>query len=324
MISENDNFYLWLDGMLNPEEAAKMDARVAADPELSELAARHQELKKRLREAFDPIVEESLPRRLLHRAEKPSAPIDIVAARHQRERLFAQPAQWLAIAASLAIGLFFGGLLRPDTSPVQQDLGKLYAAASLGRSLDRQLASAPSEGAVRVGVTFRDKQGAICRSFNDEQVAGVACAGRPLATAGAVQHRRSISRGLQNGSWNGSAARRRRRFHHGRRAAQRSAGTRRPRSRLALADRAQPVFQRVLRQRTQGRVTDAIVEADPIYAIALARSIVVAQLYPPRRRPVFLDVFEGALHRPLWWLMHFCCHWQLSPILSVTASCRGA
>jgi len=175
VISENDNFYLWLDGMLDPEEAAKMDARVAADPELSELAARHQELKKRLRAAFNPIVEAPLPGRLLHRAEKPSAPIDIVAARHQRERLFAQPAQWLAIAASLAIGLFFGGLLRPDTSPIQQDSGKLYAAASLERSLDRQLASAPSEGAVRVGVTFRDKEGAICRSFNDQQVAGVAC-----------------------------------------------------------------------------------------------------------------------------------------------------
>ncbi|HEX6660291.1 MAG TPA: hypothetical protein VF067_00250 [Sphingomicrobium sp.] len=175
MISENDNFYAWLDGMLDPEEAAEVEARVAANPELTELASRHRALKQRLRAAFNPIVEHPIPERILPRAEKPRAPIGLVVAQHQRARLFTQPAQWLAMAASLAIGLFFGGWLRPESSPVRQDSGALYAAASLEQSLDRQLASEPATGAVRVGVTFRDKDGTICRSFNDQRVAGLAC-----------------------------------------------------------------------------------------------------------------------------------------------------
>lgn len=175
MIPENDKFYAWLDGMLDPEEAAAVEARVAADPELTELASRHRALKQRLRAAFNPIVEEPIPERILPRGEEPRAPIGLIAAQHQRSRLFAQPAQWLAIAASLAIGLFFGGWLRPETSPVLQDSGKLYAAASLEQSLDRRLASAPGGGEVRVGVTFRNKSGVICRSFNEQRLAGVAC-----------------------------------------------------------------------------------------------------------------------------------------------------
>jgi hypothetical protein len=175
MISETDNFYLWLDGMLDPEEAAKVEARVASDPKLSNLADRHRALRQSLRAAFNPIVEEPIPERLLPRAEEPSAPIELIAAQHQRAGLFGQPVQWLAIAASLAIGLFFGGWLRPETSPIRQESGKLYAAASLERSLDRELASAPGAGDVRIGVTFRDKDGAICRSFDDQRLAGVAC-----------------------------------------------------------------------------------------------------------------------------------------------------
>jgi hypothetical protein len=175
MISKNDNFYAWLDGMLGAEEAAEVEARVAADAELSALAARHRQLKQSLRAAFNPIVEEPIPDRILPRSDRLSVPIELIAAQHQRARLFAQPVQWLAIAASLAIGLFFGGWLRPDTSPVQQESGRLYAAASLERSLDRELASAPGGGEMRIGVTFRDQDGAICRSFNDQHVAGVAC-----------------------------------------------------------------------------------------------------------------------------------------------------
>jgi hypothetical protein len=173
MSSKNDNFYAWLDGMLGAEEAAEVEARVAADAELSALAARHRQLKQSLRAAFNPIVEEPIPDRILPRSDRLSVPIELIAAQHQRARLFAQPVQWLAIAASLAIGLFFGGWLRPDTSPVQQESGRLYAAASLERSLDRELASAPGGGEMRIGVTFRDQDGAICRSFNDQHVAAV-------------------------------------------------------------------------------------------------------------------------------------------------------
>jgi hypothetical protein len=59
-------------------------------------------------------------------------------------------------------------------APVAVDGSKLYAAASLDQALDTQLASAPT-GDVRIGLTFRDRSGAICRSFTDAAAAGLAC-----------------------------------------------------------------------------------------------------------------------------------------------------
>jgi hypothetical protein len=52
--------------------------------------------------------------------------------------------------------------------------GKLYAAAALNRALDTELASAPS-GAVRIGLTYRDHSGEICRSFTGAAGSGLAC-----------------------------------------------------------------------------------------------------------------------------------------------------
>ena len=51
----------------------------------------------------------------------------------------------------------------------------LVAAASLDQALDKQLASDGASNGVRVGLTFRDRQGSICRSFNDGAASGLAC-----------------------------------------------------------------------------------------------------------------------------------------------------
>jgi hypothetical protein len=53
--------------------------------------------------------------------------------------------------------------------------GRLYAAAALNRALDNELASAPTNGPVRIGLTFRDESGAVCRTFTDPQSSGLAC-----------------------------------------------------------------------------------------------------------------------------------------------------
>ena len=53
--------------------------------------------------------------------------------------------------------------------------GKLVAAASLDQALDKQLASASADGATRIGLTFRDGAGNICRSFSDGGASGLAC-----------------------------------------------------------------------------------------------------------------------------------------------------
>jgi hypothetical protein len=52
--------------------------------------------------------------------------------------------------------------------------GQIYAASAIDRALDVQLASEPA-GDVRVGLTFRDHAGEICRTFTATGSSGLAC-----------------------------------------------------------------------------------------------------------------------------------------------------
>src|SRR5437588_837249 len=54
---DDEKFFAWLDGELSSAEAAEMEAKVAADPELAGLAEQHRALGARLTGAFDPLVE---------------------------------------------------------------------------------------------------------------------------------------------------------------------------------------------------------------------------------------------------------------------------
>jgi len=60
------------------------------------------------------------------------------------------------------------------SAPVEVQGGKIYAASALNEALDTQLASAPA-GDVRIGLTFRDQAGEICRSFTASASSGLAC-----------------------------------------------------------------------------------------------------------------------------------------------------
>ena len=84
--------------------------------------------------------------------------------------------QWAAIAASLALGIAVGTTIDSSTpvGPVEARGGNLYAASSVDRALDTGLASAPN-GDVRIGLTFRDRAGAVCRTFTAQGTDGLAC-----------------------------------------------------------------------------------------------------------------------------------------------------
>lgn len=177
-MSDDDEFFAWLDGELSSKDAARVAARVAADPALAALASQHRAMRARLKDAFDPIAEAPLPERLRAAVDRPHADIiDLAAAKEARDR---RPAgklpQWVAMAATLAIGVVAGTML-PDRggAPIEVAGSNMYAAAALDRALDAQLASAPSDGPVRIGMTFRDRSGAICRSFTNLQSSGLAC-----------------------------------------------------------------------------------------------------------------------------------------------------
>lgn len=169
---DDEKFFAWLDGELGPEEAARMAATVAANPELSRLADQHRAMNEMLRKTFDPIAASPVPEPL-EAAVRPTAKvIDFAAAK--RSRLLSVP-QWTALAATLAIGLFVGTMFPHDgTAPVKVEGSRIYAAASLNRALDSQLASAPAQN-VRIGLTYRNRSGEICRTFIDSSSSGLAC-----------------------------------------------------------------------------------------------------------------------------------------------------
>ena len=172
-MTEDEKFFAWLDGELTPTEAADMEAKVAANPQLQQLAEQHRALGAQLSGAFDPIAAAPVPERL-QAALHPSADvIDFAAAKRARTR--PSLTQWAAMAATLALGIFVGTMVpQGPSAPVEVQGGKIYAASALNEALDTQLASAPAAD-VRIGLTFRDQAGEICRSFTASASSGLAC-----------------------------------------------------------------------------------------------------------------------------------------------------
>lgn len=178
MTTDDETFFAWLDGELSGEDAAEMEAKVTADPRLTELAEQHRAFASRLRSVFGTIAEAPVPERLSAAVRAPrSEAEDFARRRRERERRgWASLPQWAAMAATLVLGLFVGLMVRePGSAPVELERGGIYATAALDQALDAQLASAPENGDVRIGLTFRNRAGAICRSFTGEQARGLAC-----------------------------------------------------------------------------------------------------------------------------------------------------
>lgn len=172
-MTDDPEFYAWLDGELPEPQASAMAVRVAADPELTAFAEQHRALAGRLITAFAPILSAPLPDRLQSVGQPRTAEvIDFAKARLHRRR-------WslggLAAAASLALGLGIGISLPRDGGSFRSDGGQLAVAGRLDSALDRQLASAGDQDGIRLGLTFKDKEGRYCRSFTTEAQSGLAC-----------------------------------------------------------------------------------------------------------------------------------------------------
>jgi len=166
---DDEEFFAWLDDELDGGAAARVAAQVAASPELTARAAAHRALQEQLRGAFAPAMENASPPRF------GSAEVIDFGKKRSARGWFGVP-QWAAMAATLTLGLVVGQFVGDRSgSPVEAHDGTLVAAASLDQALDKQLASAGSSGPVRVGLTFRDRQGSICRSFSGDAGSGLAC-----------------------------------------------------------------------------------------------------------------------------------------------------
>jgi len=182
LMVEDETFFAWLDGELLPQEAARIEAEVAADPRLSRLAEQHRAMTAGLRNAFGQIAAQPVPQQL----RDPSGPgADVISFADARERQPVRKASslWVqlgALAATLVVGIVAGNMLTGSTmggssSPIATEAGQLVASAELDNALSVRLASMPAETGPRIGVTFRDKTGSICRTFEDKAASGLAC-----------------------------------------------------------------------------------------------------------------------------------------------------
>lgn len=173
----------YVDGELPTEQAARIDAAVAADVLIAARVERERRLRVRVRGAFDPVLDERVPDRLqallrngaAAAAAHPQALENVVPLRRDAGvRRWRAPVY--ALAASVAV-LAVSMWMRPATGPVELRGGALVARGELARGLDEALASSPdAAGATRIGLTFRAADGSICRSFSHRGVgAGLAC-----------------------------------------------------------------------------------------------------------------------------------------------------
>lgn len=179
---DDEKFFAWLDGELPPEEAARVEAEVSADPRMSRLADEHRAMAVGLRNAFADIEAQPVPRRLEHVVDRDDKIASLAEARAVRAAR-KPPSIWVqmgALAATLAVGVFAGNMMtgmsiRGSSSPIESEAGRLVASADLENALYARLASMPADSGPRIGLTFRDKSGAVCRTFQDQSASGLAC-----------------------------------------------------------------------------------------------------------------------------------------------------
>jgi anti-sigma factor RsiW len=179
-----------LDGAQFVSRRAALEAALQADPELARRVAEHRQLREQLGTLHAEALEEPVPERLLTAARAvsaalPSATVTDLAAVRAARAAAARPGRrvpvWSALAASvlIAAGVGYFAFLQHGGNPLALKNGELVARAALDRALNQQLAGTAPIGAVaQMGVSFRAKTGAYCRSFVLKQahpVAGLAC-----------------------------------------------------------------------------------------------------------------------------------------------------
>lgn len=166
----------YVDGELDPPTEREVAAAAAQDPEASGKIAQHLSLRKKLRAAYDPILMQAVPERLVAALV---APTEIARARATR---WSMPV-WAAMAASVVIALMVGFLLHGATGPtpalIAFESGGTIARGPLARALSTQLSGESTSTSIQIGLSFRAKSGEYCRTFNLSPArggaAGLAC-----------------------------------------------------------------------------------------------------------------------------------------------------
>lgn len=202
MSMSEERLLAYVDGELDATAAAEVEATLRTDAEAARFVAREQALRVQLRAAFDPVLTEPVPDRLMTalRGQAPvaapqprpaPAPVaDLLTERQRRRTPSAAGWQraawptWLGLAASVLLGVFVGLRLQSPTPTSDGSATALGGAAAvvadagLAQALaTERAAQAVQPGGVQVGISFVSRSGDYCRSFtlSAQAQAGLAC-----------------------------------------------------------------------------------------------------------------------------------------------------
>ncbi|MGK2909741.1 MAG: anti-sigma factor family protein [Sphingobium sp.] len=173
MTIDRELLMAYADGELDAVSAKRVEKAIAMQPELAEQVAAHRALRATLASHFAPVIDAPLPERLTTLLDDPIVRLQPA----QRNASFFQARNLAAMAAALVMGLLLGQVITPGGSGlVGSGQGALVAQGDLAQALETQLASTqPADAPMRIGVTFRDHNGQLCRTFEGEVLSGIAC-----------------------------------------------------------------------------------------------------------------------------------------------------
>ena|SRR5579863_678218 len=161
----------FIDGELPPKEMERIAALLAERPDLDAWVRRQEALRTGIKSAFSEVMTAPPPSRLVRAAK--GAPISW----RWRIRDFATPRVWAPAGAALALGLVIGIALRPGSDFASRD-GQMMAQGALATALNDKLASDGDTGSgPRIGISFRNRDGRYCRTFDADAQSGLACHG---------------------------------------------------------------------------------------------------------------------------------------------------
>lgn len=166
----DETLIAYLDGELDEAGMAAVDAALATDPKLVDRLEAHAALADRVRAAYAPIVEETVPARLTDLIQPAEVKVVDLATRRRPSPGYVW---WGAIAATLVVGVMLAGRELSLWSPDPIGPG-MAARGDLARALTVQ-ASSGSSSDVEIGLTFKDRTGRYCRTFTVEETSGLAC-----------------------------------------------------------------------------------------------------------------------------------------------------
>ncbi|HEX4674962.1 MAG TPA: hypothetical protein VH209_06505, partial [Steroidobacteraceae bacterium] len=183
MTFSEETLMAYADNELDAQTRTAVEAAMAVDPEIARRVAQHKALRGKVRLAFDNVIDEPMPQRLVNAARgTPSVRREgnVVPLRRKAPQRRGVPL-WAAIAASLVIGFIIGQAMlhgSASTTVTSRD-GQLLASGVLAHALSAQLASAQTDqNPVQIGVSFKSKAGDYCRTFTVHEsttLAGLAC-----------------------------------------------------------------------------------------------------------------------------------------------------